>query len=71
MTAIPERVESEERGNDSRRRAPFTAGDLAAIATGGFLVVSMIVWFSFQVVQNVVRDRAVTEGRPPSPVRSH
>ena len=71
MKAIPEGAESPQKGSGSRRRSPFTTGDLAALATGGFLMVSVIFWFSFQVMQNVVRDRAVTAGRPPSPASSH
>ena len=65
MTTIAERADMGRVGND-RRRAAFTKGDLVAVTFGALLVVAVICWLCVLVAQNVIADRAVATGRPPS-----
>lgn len=71
MTEIGESRNRERRDIGPRRRSPFSVGDLATLIIGAVLVISMLSWFSWRLTQNMVSDRAVAEGRSPSPVPSH
>lgn len=70
MTPIPGTLRSARKGGGPRRAA-FTTGDVTALVVGAALVLGMLSWFSWRMVQNVAEDRAVTAGQPSAPVQGH
>lgn len=59
------------RGDDAvRRRIALAKGDVAALLVGAALVLSMLTWFSWRMVQNVSGDQVV-EAQTSAPLHVH
>lgn len=58
-------------GDDAaRRRNALTNGDIATLLIGAALVLSILTWFSWRMVQNVSGDRVV-EAQASAPLHVH
>lgn len=72
MTPLVPGTERDARGDGrSHRRAASTNGDVAALVVGAALVLCMLSWFSWRMVQNVAKDRAAVAGQSSAPVHGH
>ncbi len=58
-------------GRKPRRRSSFSRGDAASLIAGVALLVGMVSWFSWRVVENISKDRAVAAGKPATPEQGH